>query len=342
MTVSHLAPVLISWLAAPLAGLALEVSAKIALAFLFTLLLTAALKGAPPEVRHALWLVTAVGTLALPSLTMIVPHWSLVLPPAPDEQAARTTRLESLVLIVWLVGALASAAFTLVGVLATRRLVKSARRLTGSEWLDPLESIARALNVSQPIALLESAEVTVPLTWGGRRPVVLLPKDASSWTPERRRAVLLHEVTHIARGDFLIEALLWLVSALYWFHPAVWEVTRRVRLERELACDATVLGTGIRASDYAEHLVEIMRSATRLRRAVVGAAAVSGPTALHRRVIAILDFAGTARPASRARYVPVALWVTALIALAVPKPEPSCPDSAAPAVLTSHARAAVR
>jgi beta-lactamase regulating signal transducer with metallopeptidase domain len=337
MTVSNLAPVLLSWLAAPAAGLALEVSAKIALAFLFTLLLTAALKDAPPEVRHALWLVTAVGTLALPSLTMIVPHWSLVLPPAPDEAVTRTARLESLVLMVWLVGALASAGVTLVGVLATRRLVQSARRVTTSEWIEPLESIARALNVSQPIALLVSPEVTVPLTWGGWRPVVLLPKDAGGWTPERRRAVLFHEVTHIARGDFLIEALLWFVSALYWFHPAVWEITRRVRLERELACDASVLGTGIRASDYAEHLVEIMRSATRLRRAIVGAAAVSSPTALHRRVIAILDFARTARPASRARYVPVALWVTALIALAVPKPEPSCPDAAAAAAVLHHA-----
>ena len=336
MTVSNLAPLVISWLAAPVAGLALEVSAKIALAFLFTLLLSAALKDAPPEVRHALWLVTAVGTLALPSLTMIVPHWSLVLPPAPDAQAARTTRLETVVLTVWLVGALVSAAVTVVGVLATRRLVQSARRVTRPEWLESLDSIARALNVSQPIALLESPEVTVPLTWGGRRPVVLLPKDATTWTPERWRAVLLHEVTHIARGDFLIEVLLWLVSALYWFHPAVWEVARRVRLERELACDARVLGTGIRASDYAEHLVEIMRSATRLRRAIVGAAAVSGPTALHRRVIAILDFARPAHPASRARYVPVALWVTALIALAVPKPEPSCPETAAAAVVVHH------
>ena len=100
--------------------------------------------------------------------------------------------------------------------------------------------------------------------------------------------VLVHELVHVRRHDVLVEGLLWLAGALYWFHPAVWLAAARVRLERERACDEAVLATGARASDYCEHLVEIMRAATRGGHGAVVGATMAAPCTLEHRVRALL------------------------------------------------------
>ena len=122
-----------------------------------------------------------------------------------------------------------------------------------------------------------------------RHPVIALPVAAATWTPERLRLVLVHELVHVRRQDVLVEGLLWLAGALYWFHPAVWLAAGRLRLERERTCDEAVLATGARASDYCGHLVEIMRAATRgaSHGAVVGAT-MAAPCTLEQRVRALL------------------------------------------------------
>src|SRR5205085_130395 len=104
-----------------------------------------------------------------------------------------------------------------------------------------LAAAARLAGVTRPVRLLRSSAVPVPATWGVRRPVIALPAAAATWTPERLRLVLVHELVHVRRQDVMVEALLWLAGALYWFHPAV-------RLERERACDEAVLSTGARGA----------------------------------------------------------------------------------------------
>ena len=142
--------------------------------------------------------------------------------------------------------------------------------------------------MTRPVTLLRSSEVPVPATWGLRRPVIALPAAAAGWTAERLRLVLVHELVHVRRQDVMVEALLWLAGALYWFHPAVWLAAGRVRLERERACDEAVLATGARASDYCGHLVDIMRAATRGARGAVVGATMAAPCTLERRVRALL------------------------------------------------------
>src|SRR5207237_1479348 len=127
--------------------------------------------------------------------------------------------------------------------------------------LGALAGAARLAGVSRPGTLLRSSEVPVPATWGGRRPVIALPAAPATGRPERLRLVLVHELVHVRRQDVLVEALLWLAGALYWFHPAVWLAAARVRLERERACDEAVIATGARAADYCGRLVEVMRGA---------------------------------------------------------------------------------
>src|SRR5262249_38675368 len=95
---------------------------------------------------------------------------------------------------------------------------------------------AAALPVTRPPRLVRSLDHTMPMTLGTMNPVIVIPVVAEAWTDDRRRAVLLHELAHSARCDFLTQALASVCCALYWIHPGVGWAARRLRVERELAC----------------------------------------------------------------------------------------------------------
>jgi Tol biopolymer transport system component len=137
------------------------------------------------------------------------------------------------------------------------------------------------------------------MTWGLRHPTILLPTDAASWPEERRRVVLLHELAHIQRADCLTQLLAQTACALYWFNPLTWLAARQLRVERERACDDRVLIAGARASEYAQHLLEIARGARRASCASLAAVAMARPSQLEGRLLAVLDGNRSRRAVSR-------------------------------------------
>jgi beta-lactamase regulating signal transducer with metallopeptidase domain len=92
------------------------------------------------------------------------------------------------------------------------------------------------------------------------RHAIVLPADADAWSNERRRAVLLRELAHVARRDCLTQLAAVVTCIVYWIHPMVWWVARRMRIEREFACDDRVVAAGIGAHDYGQHLLDLARS----------------------------------------------------------------------------------
>jgi len=69
--------------------------------------------------------------------------------------------------------------------------------VTSSAWLETLRGALEGLSIRRPVRLLQSDRAVMPMTWGWRRPVILLPAGASSWPSERRSVVLRHELAHI-------------------------------------------------------------------------------------------------------------------------------------------------
>jgi len=136
----------------------------------------------------------------------------------------RATGLESppsalvnLLPVSWVVGTavaiflLAAAAFNLA------RLALAAQPVSDPRLNQLAADVARTLNVKRPIRLLQCAGGIIPMTWGIRRPRVMLPASAAGWSDDRTRAVLAHELAHVRRGDWFVHMLAELCCAIYWF-----------------------------------------------------------------------------------------------------------------------------
>jgi TonB family protein len=261
---------------------------------------------APAAIRHTVWVLALGSLLALPMFEAVLPAWriapALDIPRAVSEgvtgaltsigpvsrRTAPTTRRDGVAVAacgLWVAGALLFIRRWRAGSAQVTRMRRQASVLAQDGSL--VQQVAASIGLRRSVLLLRSAEEIVPLAAGTRRPVILMPASAAGWSRERLQVVLLHEMAHIRRRDCLVQALGELTACIYWFHPLVWLALRRLRAERERACDDLVLHAGTKASDYAVHLLELARS---LQPAGLTHAAVSmAAPGLETRLRAILN-----------------------------------------------------
>ena len=133
----------------------------------------------------------------------------------------------------------------------------------------------------------------------------------------------MHELSHIKRHDVVFQLIARLACALYWFHPLVWYALHRLRVERELACDDSVLAAGERPSDYAEQLLEVARSLQPMR--LHAAVAMAQSNKLEHRVALLFSRARSHLPLST-RTSRMLLACAAGIVIAVSIVRPSAGD----------------
>ena len=139
---------------------------------------------------------------------------------------------------------------------------RRAMTLKSPLWQARMDEAGNAVGVSTSrVRLAASRDVSVPVTWGVWRPVVLLPNTALRWPADRLQAVLRHELAHVRGRDAAMRLLARITCALFWFHPGVWWLARRFEADAEEASDDRVLLSGIRVSDYAEWLAASARGA---------------------------------------------------------------------------------
>ena len=160
------------------------------------------------------------------------------------------------------------------------------------------------------------------------------------WDEDRRRAVVSHELAHVARYDCLTEQIAAVACAVYWFHPAVWWVARRLRIERELACDDRVIAAGTEARAYAGHLLDIAYSFSRHRAPALGVA-MAGRGQLEGRLIAALDDQRNRTvPQRRAQLAGLAAAAALVCAVAAARPTAAALDPIAGDAFTQSIAAA--
>ncbi|HLY27516.1 MAG TPA: extracellular solute-binding protein [Aggregatilineales bacterium] len=207
-------------------------------------------------------------------------------------------------IVIWFVGALLVMGRWIIQGARVWWIMRWELVIVDPAWTELCAGLATQMNIHRKIRLILSDKMDPPFTWGLWHPSILLPADALNWDPAKRRIVLLHELAHIARWDYLTQWLALLCAAANWFNPLVWKLLRHLNIERERACDDLVLVFGTRSTDYATSLLEISR-ATRtkpaIRAAVPGVLALEQPSNLGARIRRILDSAQNRRPMSRRR-----------------------------------------
>lgn len=238
----------------------------------------------PTELSGMVWPSVTASLPTIPSGTRAFPADQ---PSIPSAAAPRS--LFEWLALVWF-GGIAAGLLALIGsMVALARLARRARPISGDGWTRLLAEVRRDLGISRPVVLLQSDSAAMPATWGIAKPVILLPAGADEWNEDRRRVVLLHELAHVRRNDCLMQLLAQVCCTAYWFHPAVWYTARRMRAERELACDEQVLSAGVDACDYAAHLLDIARVFRTPLATSMAAIAMARPSQLEGRLLAILD-----------------------------------------------------
>ena len=192
------------------------------------------------------------------------------------------------VLVAWACGAAIIAAWQLTGQMGIWRITRESEPLD-EEWHSVAQSLAGKMGISRSVRLFSSTRIQAAMTKGVWRPEIIVPGDSPEWSEQRRRIVLIHELAHIRRRDMLIEAIAKVAGVVFWCNPLVWWVIKRIRIERERACDDIVLSAGLKPSEYALELMSVAADLGVFRRPVWQSAAISEGSGLKNRLLCILD-----------------------------------------------------
>lgn len=182
---------------------------------------------------------------------------NLLNPASPGWQTG-LIRTFDIVSITWFMGVLLLALR-----LAGGMLVINGMRLQGvaplpEVWERRLHMLALKTGLRRSVKYLQSQKVLMPMVVGIVRPVVLIPSMIMSGLPaDQLETIIVHELGHIRRHDFLINIIQAIIEALFFYHPVVWIISENVRQEREKCCDDYTIKVCGKVSHYARALAHL-------------------------------------------------------------------------------------
>lgn len=235
--------------------------------------------------------------------------------PAQWWRAAALDRVEASMpwmVAAWFVGVILLSFRLAAGWMIVQRMRHRCVEPVGDAMRGTAQALARRLRVRRSVRVVNSALAQVPSTVGWLRPIILLPASAvTGLTPDQLSALIAHELAHVRRHDYLVNLLQSAIETLLFYHPAVWWVSHRMRVEREHCCDDLAVAVCGDPLVYARALSQMESS----RRAPRLLAAASGGSLLNRvrRILGI----STPHDNAFARSASGVLVVLGVMALAV-------------------------
>ena len=199
-----------------------------------------------PAGVHRVWRLVAAGALILPLISAVVPA-AVFIQPSPAVALFDGTGGPLLRYAVWLAmfGTAVGLCRLTAGLVAMRALVRASRVVSGTR------------RARRSPVFLESDSIAAPVTFGLLKQYVALPVTWRTWERSRRRAVLVHELSHVKRLDYAAGVAAALLRSIWWWHPAAWIVGARLSLTAELACDARA-GARLGPAAYAQELLAVV------------------------------------------------------------------------------------
>jgi Zn-dependent protease with chaperone function len=241
--------------------------------------------------RYAVWSAALVAILSLP--------WLMLRAPASGGQGSALPSAALLTLPTpggWLGWALA--AWLAISAVMLARLAlsyRSMRRLKGEARPLAIDEALLESAGGRRVQLRASSQIAVPMAAGLSCPVILIPEALSEQLSEEEfRQVLLHELAHLRRRDDWTNLAQKVLEALFFFHPAVWCIARRLNLEREIACDDWVVSMTGAARPYAVCLTKMAERSAFARAPQLAAGAVARKRQVSHRIESLLSRRGGA------------------------------------------------
>ncbi len=177
------------------------------------------------------------------------------------------------------------------------------------DWNQTIHRWESRLKVSRRVRYVESLHISSPMTIGWLKPVILFPIGlVARLTPQEVEFILLHELAHIKRNDYLVNVLQSLVSILLFYHPAAWWLSRQLAQEREKCCDDLVVLHLGQPTQYASTLIGLQEQ--RLKTPKPALALTGTRSGFSGRILRLLDEAAPATSRFREGFV------TALVVIA--------------------------
>jgi GWxTD domain-containing protein len=202
-----------------------------------------------PHGRGSLWTVKPPGLYPATSAT------ALGSPSDWDRDLAATVPWLA---PLWIAGVLVFYLKHVAGLLSVHRLRSRGVCLAPERWQKQIGRLSARLHLSRSILLFESCLADTPMVVGHFHPLILMPIGVLTGLPAAHiEAILLHELAHIRRCDYLLNSLQRLVEGLMFYHPAVWWISRVIRIERENCCDDIAVSINGDVREYAVALTAL-------------------------------------------------------------------------------------
>lgn len=175
-----------------------------------------------------------------------------------EQLSAFFTQNASWISMLWLLGMVFFAVRLIGGYMASRRLRSRGVSPVSFDLQDKLQQLARQMGIRMPVRIMQSTKISSPLVMGSLKPMVLIPASIiGQMQPSQMEYILLHELAHIRRWDYLANIVQSLAEVLLFFHPVVWLVSKQIRQERENCCDELVLTYNEDKIQYAKALLSL-------------------------------------------------------------------------------------
>lgn len=143
-----------------------------------------------------------------------------------------------------------------------RNLNRKTHLVIGEIWNHKLAQFSKAMGINRNVKLMESQHVDVPITYGIWKPVILIPSAMLlNLHPSQLEAILVHELAHIKRHDYLINLFQSVMEICFFFHPVFWWINKTIKEQRENACDDLVIENGIKREALAYGLANVLNYA---------------------------------------------------------------------------------
>lgn len=214
------------------------------------------------------------------------------------------------IVLCWSIGALLSSLRIFSGWWYIKRLRREAVLLEG-KWNSQVQLLAASLHIHKFIPLAESSIIHTPVVIGHLRPMILFPLGmCSGLTVEQIESIILHELVHIKRNDYLVNIIQSFMEAIYFFNPVVWMISSIIRQEREHCCDDAVVKSCGNPLAYVWALATLEE--TRFSKSGLALSFAQDKNQLLNRIKRIME-KSVKSYSGRERIVPVALLIIGLI-----------------------------